>query len=902
MLKKPDSCIGCPLHALGKGFMAPEGTGSSGVMLLGEALGFHEAQEGLPFRPQAQAGSMLTRLLRLTAVNRPEVTIANVIWCQPPNDFLRGASYEMEAINHCAPNWQNLVKTRKPRVIVALGDTACRTLTGLCGKKKTITNLRGYPMDTQWGVVLPTYHPSFIQRGKHNLIGVCLLDLKKAFQIANWGFRQHAVDYETHPSLEKAQEFYEQVKSDPEALLAFDIETEYSLEEDDEILHEEDEEKDEIREAEEFRKRAESKLLSIQFSLFPYTAIYLPWFGAFAECARNILLLRNPKVGHNAYRFDLPKLREAGVEVHGTVMDTMWMFHHLQPDLSGHYNLQSVGSFYGHDFPWKHLSHDQPEFYGCVDADVLQRIMARLPDEMKKRQVWDGYQRHIVQLEPVLQAMSRRGMPVNEEARKKLGEELTLEKEIIFQKMQAHVPEELKNVSPKEGYVREPKDLAGLVLRHFDVTIEELVELPERCKCKRGCRECGGTTVKKRSHKTGKKVKTGVERWCNLEPFKPSSSQILKYIRFMGHPIQMHHKEDRPTTDTIALKRLSKITKDPLYADTLEYRQVEKILSTYVEGWIPGPDGRIHPQFLYKPATGQLSSISPNVQNASAGKCEDQKKKELAKRFRTVIQAPPGFKLVELDYHSFHGMTMGYMARDKDYMRLAKLDMHSFLTSYIVKEPIQFSLPIEEICSRLAYIKKKYPAIRQKAKVVGLGTQFGMGANSLFKQNEEFFSSKSEAQAIITMLDRLFPKVAKYKQEVVKLAHKQKYLLSPFGYIRWFWQALKYDPLRKCLVHGEQAEQAMAFLPANIAFGHKKEAMLTLAALGLDEKYGLVNEVHDSLLFCCPEGLVSECCQTVQEIMEAPSKILIDPEVAPNGLSVNVDVMVGDNWAGMKEE
>jgi DNA polymerase I-like protein with 3'-5' exonuclease and polymerase domains len=206
------------------------------------------------------------------------------------------------------------------------------------------------------------------------------------------------------------------------------------------------------------------------------------------------------------------------------------------------------------------------------------------------------------------------------------------------------------------------------------------------------------------------------------------------------------------------------------------------------------------------------------------------------------------------------------------------------------------------MCSRLAYIKKNFAAIRQKAKVVGLGTQFGMGANSLFKQNEDFFSSKAEAQTIITMLDHLFPKVTKYKQDIVRLAHKQKYLHSPFGYIRWFWQVLKYDPLRQCLVHGEQAEQAIAFLPANIAFGHKKEAMLTLSALGLDEKYGLINEIHDALLFCCPEGLVPECCQTVQEIMEAPSKVLIDPEVAPGGLSVKVDVMVGNNWAGMEED
>lgn len=794
----------------------------------------------------------------------------------------------------------------KTTTILTLGDRATAAITGMAGEKKTLRYLRGYPIETWWGLAIPTYDPQWVISGQQKLMGVAWLDFMKAKQINERGHSPLPLDYHTQTTLMEAKELYYRLMAKPDNMIGFDIETEYSAAADEDELHKglNDEEEDEEgggAGTTEISPSKPGRILSIQFSTHSGEGYYFPWIGEYSEVARLILSLPNPKVGHNVLRFDLLKLRENTVLVNGLVHDTMWMFHHSQPDLVGHFNLQSVASFFGHDFPWKHLSSQQPEFYGCVDVDVLHRIMDRLPEEMKNRKIWDGYMRHILQLDPILLRASERGMPINEPNRLALRVELLVEKEAINQKLQEAYPDELKTTSPEEGYVREPEDKTGLRLLRFNVQLDETEWVEVGCKCKRKhCTKCNNTGIIKKLKKTGKAYAASVERWAKIDPFKPSATQMLKYMEFHGHPLQKHIKEARNTTDVKALERLAKITKDPFYRTVLDYRQTEKILSTYVDGWQPSTDGRVHTTFLYKPATGQLSSVNPNIQNATAGKGKDAYKEELAKRFRRIIEAPPGHTLVEADYHSFHGMTMGFCARDSQYMRLANLDMHSFLTSHMVKEPADFDWSDHQLLEYFQYIKGKYKALRDtQAKPAGLGAQFGMQANTLYRNNEDCFSCKAEAQAILDLLDRLFPKVAQFKQDIVHLAQKQKHLISPFGYIRWFWEALKWDFARGCYVNGRQAEAAMAFLPANIAFGHKKEAILALEKVDALERFGFINDIHDSLLFCCADGLVDECASTTKELMERPSLVLVDEMVAPKGLVVAVDVKVGHNWAEM---
>src|SRR5579864_7627929 len=100
-LLKPQECLGCPLYGSGKGFIQAEGQGSTGVLILGEAGGENEEADGLPFRGYAESGSVLNRALALAGYTREQFTLYNILGCRPPNNFLSGASYEFQAIDHC---------------------------------------------------------------------------------------------------------------------------------------------------------------------------------------------------------------------------------------------------------------------------------------------------------------------------------------------------------------------------------------------------------------------------------------------------------------------------------------------------------------------------------------------------------------------------------------------------------------------------------------------------------------------------------------------------------------------------------------------------------------------------------------------------------------------------------
>lgn len=374
VLTKPEICWGCELHEQDQaGFVAPEGNGTLGVMMMGEAGGQAERMAGLPFRPSAPAGSVLERAIKRAGFSRSQFRIINTVNCTPPRDWLAGAPWEFGAIAHCEQHRRREVERMKPKVILALGGVAFRTLTGFDGKNQGIAIMRGYPIDTEWGLVIGTYHPSFLVRGNMNLLGVMIHDIQRAVGIARNGFQRREVRYEINPTLEDAEAFYADAAAHPELPLAFDIETGRT-----QTVMEEEYGDEEDR----------TPITSIQFSLRPAEGIFFPWSGEFVDVAKRLLALENPMVGHHQWRFDSVKLAAHGVRMRGVGYDTMEAFRHLQRDLAGHYNLQSVASFYGMDRPWKHLSNSEPEWYGVCDVDAVQRIWAKLPADLRARGLW----------------------------------------------------------------------------------------------------------------------------------------------------------------------------------------------------------------------------------------------------------------------------------------------------------------------------------------------------------------------------------------------------------------------------------------------------------------------------------------------------------------------------------
>ena len=122
-----------------------------------------------------------------------------------------------------------------------------------------------------------------------------------------------------------------------------------------------------------------------------------------------------------------------------------------------------------------------------------------------------------------------------------------------------------------------------------------------------------------------------------------------------------------------------------------------------------------------------------------------------------------------------------------------------------------------------------------------------------------------------------------------------------FGHIRRFYEVFVWDSKSGGWKNGDQAEEAVAFLPANIAFGNIRETMKDLRRRGLDEKYQLVNHIHDSFVWCPKRELLDGFMEEVVPVLRAPSKVLKHPVLAPSGLTVDVEVCAGDNWSAMVE-
>jgi uracil-DNA glycosylase family 4 len=194
VLPKPDTCVGCDLHGDGKGFCRNEGSMTNGVLVIGEASGSNEKSDSLPFRPYAQAGSLLERAFKRCGFVRGQFRITNVVRCQPPHDLLSGATYEFAAIQHCRSNLLATLHEAKPRAILALGGTAARELTGYSGTKAGVSYVRGYVLPCivagyETVPVVATFHPSFLRQGKPAMFGTLCADIQRAVEVARVGGR-----------------------------------------------------------------------------------------------------------------------------------------------------------------------------------------------------------------------------------------------------------------------------------------------------------------------------------------------------------------------------------------------------------------------------------------------------------------------------------------------------------------------------------------------------------------------------------------------------------------------------------------------------------------------------------------------------------------------------------------
>ena len=149
------ACTRCKLHATRTNLVYGVGNPAADLMFVGEAPGRDEDEQGLPF--VGRAGQLLTKIIGAIDLRREDVYIANVIKCRPPNN----RNPEPDEVMTCEPFLFGQVDAIRPKVVVALGAFAVRTL---LRTDESISRLRGRVFDYRGAKLVPTFHPAYLLR------------------------------------------------------------------------------------------------------------------------------------------------------------------------------------------------------------------------------------------------------------------------------------------------------------------------------------------------------------------------------------------------------------------------------------------------------------------------------------------------------------------------------------------------------------------------------------------------------------------------------------------------------------------------------------------------------------------------------------------------------------------
>ena len=160
ILKKSITSLkNCELKNQAKNLVFCDGNPKSKIMLIGEAPGANEDQEGIPF--VGRAGQLLDKMLSSIDLDRKKVYISNIVNYRPPNN----RRPTEEEIRTYLPFIIRHIEIIQPKILVLLGSTA---MNALIGEEKVISKMRGQWIEKQFGSyktsVIITFHPAFLMR------------------------------------------------------------------------------------------------------------------------------------------------------------------------------------------------------------------------------------------------------------------------------------------------------------------------------------------------------------------------------------------------------------------------------------------------------------------------------------------------------------------------------------------------------------------------------------------------------------------------------------------------------------------------------------------------------------------------------------------------------------------
>ncbi len=307
----------------------------------------------------------------------------------------------------------------------------------------------------------------------------------------------------------------------------------------------------------------------------------------------------------------------------------------------------------------------------------------------------------------------------------------------------------------------------------------------------------------------------------------------------------------------------------PIIEDILDYRQVTKLKSTYVDGLlrVVGEDGQVHTTFKQTgTATGRLSSAEPNMQNIPI-------RTELGRELRRFfVPSKPSYLLIDADYSQIELRLLAALTEDENMCRAFRegQDIHTSTASKV------FGVAPEEVTLEM----------RKRSKAVNFGILYGMGDFSLA---EDLHISRKQAKEYIDNYLSSYPKIDAYLKNIKTSAAEQGFVTTMLGRRRYIPEL---SSPNKIVQHfGERV--AMNSPIQGSAADIIKLAMIAvhrrLKESGMDAK--LILQVHDELLIEAHESCKDEALSLLREEMENAVSLCVP---------LDVSVAVGENWYDAK--
>jgi DNA polymerase-1 len=308
----------------------------------------------------------------------------------------------------------------------------------------------------------------------------------------------------------------------------------------------------------------------------------------------------------------------------------------------------------------------------------------------------------------------------------------------------------------------------------------------------------------------------------------------------------------------------------PIIPLILEYREYQKLLSTYIDN-IPkmaDESNRLHTSLNQAgTTTGRMSSTNPNLQNIPV-------RDGNGGRVRKAFVAGKGYKLVSFDYSQIEMRILAELSGDLELIKIFKegKDAHTSVAARV------FHVKDNEVTKEM----------RRKAKVINFGIIYGMGVNAL-KVNLN--TSREEAQKFYDNYFDTFPTIREYFDNVISGAYKLGYTETLFGRRRYFTELRSQLPFVRASAERMAMNAPLQGTAADVVKIAMARVNEELKRSNLDTKAHLLLQIHDELIFEIEEGFVDEVIPVIKQSMERIEGLKVP-------LAVNFGE--GDNWGDLK--